>query len=215
MAASGVAGGTAAGAAAGPVAAAQDDGNTTTADGNETTTAANETAEGNESDSDGGGGGGGGPTEEVTVGPGGELVYDPAELTIEPGTTVKWVWDSDNHNVVAESTPDDSDWEGTEGGDDETYDTGYEYEYTFETEGDYAYYCTPHQSAGMEATITVQEGGGGGGGGAAAEEDPEHMGVPIQAHFVGIGTILMIIISLVYTFFLLKYGESPNTSGGN
>jgi hypothetical protein len=41
------------------------------------------------------------------------------------------------------------------------------------------------------------------------------MGVPIQAHFVGIATILAIIVSLVFTFFMLKYGESPHASGGN
>jgi hypothetical protein len=52
------------------------------------------------------------------------------------------------------------------------------------------------------------------GGGAAEEVDPEHMGVPIQAHWVGIATILMIISSLMFTFFLLKYGESAHTKGG-
>ncbi|WP_132057668.1 plastocyanin/azurin family copper-binding protein [Halorussus amylolyticus] len=217
MAASGVAGGAAAGAqAVGAQDTTTSDGNTTTASGNETTTAANETATGNESDSGaGGGGGGGGPTEEVTVGPGGSLVFEPAELTIEPGTTVQWVWDSDNHNVVPSSQPDDADWSGTEGGDDQTYDTGHEYEHTFEVEGDYEYYCTPHETAGMVASITVQEGGGGGGGGGTAEEDPEHMGVAFQAHFVGLATILMVVVSLVYTFFTVKYGESPHAKGGN
>jgi hypothetical protein len=67
----------------------------------------------------------------------------------------------------------------------------------------------------MVGSITVQEGGGGGGGGGQAEADPEHMGVPFQAHFVGLATLLMIAVSLVYTFFLLKYGESPHASGGN
>ncbi len=177
------------------------------------TTTANGTAEGTQS---GGGAAGGGPTQEVTVGPGGDLVFEPAELTIAPGTTVRWVWDSDNHNVVRSSQPEGADWDGTEGGDSETYNTGHEYSHTFTVEGTYEYYCTPHRSAGMVGSITVQEGGGGGGGGgAAAEQDPEHMGVPIQAHFVGIATILMIIVSLVYTFFVVKYGESPHTEGGN
>ncbi len=211
MAASGVAGGAGAGATA---AAAQDTTTTssgnTTATGNETTTAVNGTAT-----ESGAGGGGGGPTEEVTVGPGGSLSYDPAELTIAPGTTVRWVWDSDNHNVQPSSQPDGADWSGTEGGDDQTYNTGHEYSYTFETTGTYEYYCTPHRQAGMTATITVQEGGGGGGGGGAAEQDPEHMGVAFQAHFVGLATLLMMVVSLIYTFFLLKYGESPHTSGGN
>jgi hypothetical protein len=41
------------------------------------------------------------------------------------------------------------------------------------------------------------------------------MGVPFQAHFVGLATLLMMVVSLIYTFFLLKYGESPHTSGSN
>ncbi|PSQ48273.1 halocyanin [Halobacteriales archaeon SW_6_65_15] len=191
MTASGVAGGTAASAS---VAAAQ---------------------EGNESEGDGEGGGGGGPTEEVVVGPGGALEFDPADLTITPGTTVHWTWDSDNHNVVPSEAPDDSGFEGTEGGDDQTFNAGHEYEHTFEVEGDYEYYCTPHRQAGMTGAITVQEGGGGGEGGGQVEEDPEHMGVPFQAHFVGLATLLMMVVSLIYTFFLLKYGESPHTSGSN
>ena len=211
MAASGVAGGTAAGAA--PASAQETTtsaGNTTTASGNETTTAANGTSQGTES---GGGGGGGGPTKEVAVGPGNSLVFEPAELTITPGTTVHWVWESDNHNVVPSSQPEGANWQGTEGGESKTYNTGHEYSYTFQTTGTFEYFCQPHRQAGMTGSITVQENTGGGGG--EIEENPEHMGVPIQAHFVGLATILMIIVSLVYTFFTVKYGESPHTSGGN
>jgi hypothetical protein len=54
-----------------------------------------------------------------------------------------------------------------------------------------------------------------GGGGAAEPVNPEHMGVPIQAHWVGIATILMIVSTIIFTFFLLKYGESAHTKGGN
>jgi plastocyanin len=212
MAASGVAGGTAAGAtAAGAQETTTTSSGNTTAAGNETTTAANGTATGGQS------GGGGGPTKEVIVGPGGSLVFEPAELTIAPGTTVKFVWESDNHNVVPESQPDGANWQGTEGAPSKTYNTGYEYSYTFETTGTYEYFCQPHKTAGMVGTITVQEGGAssGGGGGGAEEADPEHMGVPFQAHYVGLATLLMIVVSLIYTFFTLKYGESPHASGSN
>ncbi|MFC4449699.1 plastocyanin/azurin family copper-binding protein [Halorussus aquaticus] len=210
-AATGVAGGAGAGVTA---AAAQETTTTSsgnaTASGNETTTATNGTT------TSGGSSGGGGPTKEVTVGPGGSLVFEPAEITIAPGTTIKWVWESDNHNVVPESQPEGSSWEGTPGGASKTYNTGYEYSHTFETTGTYEYFCQPHKTAGMVGTITVQEGGGGGGGGGGqAEANPEHMGVPFQAHFVGLATLLMMAVSLVYTFFLLKYGESPHASGGN
>ena len=62
---------------------------------------------------------------------------------------------------------------------------------------------------------TIQVGSSGGGGGEEEEPSPEEMGVPFQAHFVGIATLLMMVLSLVYTFFLVKYGESPNAKGGD
>lgn len=101
--------------------------------------------------------GNGGGENEVVVGPDGNLVFDPAELTVDVGTTVTWTWDSDIHNVVVESQPEGASWDGTEGGESETYDTGHEYEFTFETAGTYEYYCSPHRSAGMTGTVVVEE----------------------------------------------------------
>jgi plastocyanin len=213
--ASGVSGAAAAVGAASAGAAA--DGTPRSIDPNNTTTTAapdgNETA--NETTAEDGAGGGG-PTEEVIVGPGGDLVYEPDDLTIANGTTVNFVWESDNHNIVVDSQPDDANWEGTPGSDSTTYDTGYEYSHTFTVNGEYEYFCQPHVGAGMVAAITVQDSvSGGGGGGGAKEQDPEHMGVPFQAHFVGIATILAIISSLIYTFYSLKYGESAHTAAPN
>jgi plastocyanin len=152
-------------------------------------------------------GGGGGPTKTVAVGPGESLAFDPETLEITPGTTVKWVWESDNHNVVPESTPEGAEWSGTEGAPSATYDTGYEYSHTFETLGTYDYFCEPHKSAGMVGTIEVVETLSQGGG----ERELHDLGVPIQAHWVGTATILMLFVSFVFTFYVLKYGESPNT----
>jgi len=153
---------------------------------------------------------------EVTVGPGGNLVYEPAEVYVKPGDTVKWVWDSDNHNIQVLSTPEGAEWDGTEGEKTVTYDTGHEYEHTFETKGTFEYQCFPHAPS-MAGKVVVNESGEApsSGGGAKKEADPKHMGVPIQAHFVGIATILAIFVSLMFTFFLLKYGESPHASGGD
>lgn len=159
-------------------------------------------------DTDGGGGSGGsGPTKEVITGPGGSLVYDPETLEVTPGTTVKWVWESDNHNVVPETIPEGAEWAGTEGAPDTTYDTGYEYSHTFETLGTYDYFCEPHKSAGMVGSIEVVESLSTGGG----EKELHELGVPIQAHWVGVATVLMLFVSFVFTFYTLKYGESPNT----
>jgi plastocyanin len=207
------AGGTAAAATAAGAAAAQEDGNTTTGNGtatgnatvtgNVTTTGGNETAAG---------GGGGGPTETVAVGPGNSLVYTPGTnepLRIAPGTTVEFVWESNNHNIVVDSQPEGASWPGTPGAPDATYDSGYTYSYTFETLGTYEYACEPHRQSGMVGTIEVVENP------QAAEAQGtkalHDLGVPIQAHWVGSATILGILVTVVYSFYILKYGESPNT----
>lgn len=162
---------------------------------------------------DGGGGGGGGGTETVAVGPDGSLKFVPGTdepLRVAPGTTVEWVWESDTHNVVPDSQPEGANWEGTPGGEGKTYDTGYTYTHTFGTEGTYEYYCAPHESAGMVATLEVTQNPNEGGG----EKSLHDLGVPIQAHWVGSATVLGIIVSVVYTFYILKYGESPHTGTG-
>lgn len=122
-------------------------------------------------DDDGSGGGdtddGGMADETVRVGPGGDLVFDPAETTVEVGATVEWVWDSDTHTVTPESVPDGSDWEGTGS---TTHDAGYSHSHTFETEGQYDYYCEPHRSAGMVGTLTVGDASAGDGTGEDGTE---------------------------------------------
>jgi plastocyanin len=158
---------------------------------------------------------GAGTTETVAVGPGGNNVFDPDTVYIQRGATVEWVWESPGHNVHATDVPEEADW------DVQTEITGPEftYSYTFDgPTGEYHYVCDPHVSVGMEGDIIVNESGeapGGDGGGGGAELNPEHMGVPFQAHFVGIATILMMLVSLVYTFFVLKYGESQHASAPN
>jgi len=148
--------------------------------------------EGNESE--GGGGGGGMETVALT----GDNVFDPEELYIAPGTTVTFDWASDGHNVIVDSKPDDSDWEGHEPIENEGFST----EHTFEVLGDYEYYCSPHQSLGMEAVIHVTEGGenpnaGGGGGGPT---------LPDSALTMGVATMAALVSTLALAFFFLKYG---------
>lgn len=158
--------------------------------------------------------------ETVTV----ELVdfaFEPgtdSPLEIPPGTTVHFVWETDSHNIVVESQPEDADWAGNE----TIENAGFETDHTFEVEGEYAFYCQPHRGLGMEGTIIVDadaeidQGGGddhGGGGGSegGGEIELHNLGVPIHAHFVGSATILAIMVTLVFTFFFLKYGESAHT----
>jgi hypothetical protein len=57
------------------------------------------------------------------------------------------------------------------------------------------------------------EGGGGGESGdgeaGGGEEALHEIGVPYQAHFVGIGAIFGVFAALVFSFYFLKYAESP------
>lgn len=154
-----------------------------------------------------------------------QLVFDPEELTIAPGDTVVWENVGNvGHSVTAyeEDIPEEAEYFASGGFDGEQaarngYPSqgdipgGESYEYTFEVTGTYEYFCIPHESVGMVGTITVQEGGAAEGGAVATEVDPEHMGVPFQAHYVGTATILGIIVSLLFTFFFLKYGETPHS----
>lgn len=102
-----------------------------------------------------------GESRTVEVGPGGRYTFEPgtqSPLEIPAGTTVEWIWKSDNHNVVVDSQPSGANWEGTPGGANSVYNSGYTYTHTFETEGEYRYNCTPHRSLGMEADIVVTDG---------------------------------------------------------
>lgn len=143
-----------------------------------------------------------------------DYAYEPGTdetLTIEPGTTVRFVWMTDTHNIVILEQPDESDWEGVES----IEDTGYEHEHTFEVEGTYEFVCTPHEALGMFGTIEVVEDADAPAVAAPAELDPHDIGVPLQKHFIGIATFFAIFLTLVFTFYVLKYGETPHSGYPN
>ncbi len=201
IAASGAAGAGAAVTAGMPVAAQEDDDASDDENGGDDENGEN----GDDENGENGDANGGGVTETVIVGPGGDNVYEPETLQIDPGTTVEFIWESDNHNVNPTEQPDDADWEGHE----PLEDDGFEFESTFEVEGEYEYVCDPHIGVGMIGEIIV---GGDDDAGGAAEVDIDELGIPIQKHFVGVATFLAIFVSFVFTFYLLKYGESAHTS---
>jgi plastocyanin len=87
----------------------------------------------------------------------GLLKFDPAELTIKPGDTVKWVNNKlAPHNVVFDSTKvaetfaDKANHKGM------LFQPGESFETNFSDAGEYPYYCEPHRGAGMVGKITVQ-----------------------------------------------------------
>jgi halocyanin-like protein len=143
---------------------------------------------------------------------GGAYGFGPPAVHVDNGATVEWEWTGNGggHNVVsAGDGPLDS---GSTVG-----SAGVNYEHTFEEDGIYNYLCSPHEGLGMKGSIVVGEDYATQtiGGGGPKEVNPHEAGVPIQPHFVGFGAGLAVIIPLIFTFFQLKYAESPHTSGGN
>ena len=74
--------------------------------------------------------------------------FDPANITVEPGTTVTWVHSGNNPHTT---TSYDGLWDSgmIEGG------SGGTFSFTFEEPGTYDYFCIPHESLGMIGSITV------------------------------------------------------------
>jgi len=164
----------------------------TTAAGTAATAGAAGTAAAQES------GGGGGGTKTVTVGPGGSLVFEPGteeSLQVTPGTTVEFVWDSDNHNIVVTSQPDGANWQGHE----TIENSGFTTSHTFETLGTYDYHCQPHKTAGMVASIEVVES-------ISTPSGSNVPQVPDSAKTLGVATTFAMIATLGLAFFFIKYG---------
>ena len=74
--------------------------------------------------------------------------FEPANITVEPGTTVTWVQSGNNSHTT---TSYDGLWDSgmIEGG------SGGTFSFTFEEPGTYDYFCIPHESLGMIGSVTV------------------------------------------------------------
>jgi len=151
--------------------------------------------------------------DEVTVevgaeGNGGNLAFGPAAVHVDNGATVVWEWTGNGgaHNVVSEDGAFESELTG---------EGGFTFEHTFGEDGLFNYFCQPHKSVGMKGSVVVGEDFPSSAAGESTPLEPSHMGAQIHEHFVGVSVILAISVSLVFTFFVLKYGESAHTKGGN
>ncbi|HEX5489965.1 MAG TPA: plastocyanin/azurin family copper-binding protein [Candidatus Udaeobacter sp.] len=90
-------------------------------------------------------------TFNVTIGPGGNLVFDPASVTIRTGDQVKWTWGSSGHSTTSGSPglPNNL-WDSG------IHNQGASFTRTFTTAGTFPYYCIPHGGCcNMVGTITV------------------------------------------------------------
>lgn len=83
------------------------------------------------------------------------LTFVPANLTIETGDTVEWVWTAGFHTVTNGLSPSDPDV-GTLF--DESLNSGATLvTYLFDASGVYPYFCRPHFGLGMTGVITVED----------------------------------------------------------
>lgn len=86
---------------------------------------------------------------DVQMGYDGNLVFEPAEVTIAAGESVHFVNNMlPPHNVVVEDHPELS-HEGL------AMLPNEDFEVAFSDEGDYTYWCAPHKGAGMIGTVHV------------------------------------------------------------
>merc|ERR1711976_441527 len=97
-------------------------------------------------------------TTEVLLGGAGGLVFEPSDITVCTGDTVKWVNNKlFPHNVVfdEDNVPDGVDADSI------SYSgllskAGETHSATFTVPGKYAYFCVPHRGGGMVGSVTVQ-----------------------------------------------------------
>src|SRR3954467_3718327 len=90
-------------------------------------------------------------TVDVTVGPGGDLVFSPSSVTIHPGDQVRWTWGSDGHSTTSGSP-------GQPNGiwDSGIHNQGVTFTHTFNSAGTFPYYCVPHGGCcNMVGTVVV------------------------------------------------------------
>ena len=86
---------------------------------------------------------------DITMGSGGNLVFEPNEVTISAGETVTFVnGDLPPHNMVVADHPELSH-------SDLSFVGGESFDVTFTDPGDYEFQCEPHAGAGMKGVIHV------------------------------------------------------------
>jgi halocyanin-like protein len=145
-------------------------------------------------------------TEAVSVavgaGENGQLFAPPAIL-VDPGTTVTWEWtgEGSGHTVSHEPSAEDAEpaFES-----DEKEAAGETFQYTFDAEGTFRYFCEPHRSVGMKGVVAVGStddevvepaaGAGDGGGASAGSGLQSGADLAVLAGAVGLGAGLVLAV---------------------
>ena len=86
---------------------------------------------------------------DITMGSGGNLIFDPSDVTIDAGETIHFINDMlPPHNIIVEGRADLS-------RESLMFNPGESQDILFADAGDYNFFCGPHQGAGMVGTIHV------------------------------------------------------------
>ena len=117
--------------------------------------------------------------------------FAPANITVEPGTTVTWVQSGNNPHTT---TSYDGLWDSgmIEGGTDGSFS------FTFDEPGTYEYFCIPHEEMGMVGTVTVS------GGTTASPTALAGTGGPSVTSLLAIAATLALAVSGLMTLVLLR-----------
>ncbi len=87
---------------------------------------------------------------DIQMGAGGNLVFEPSEVTVQAGDTVTFVnGDLPPHNVVFLDHDELSH-------SDLAFMSGEQFPVTFEKPGEYEFQCEPHAGAGMKGVVHVE-----------------------------------------------------------
>ena len=86
---------------------------------------------------------------DITMGSGGNLIFDPSDVTINAGETIHFVNDMlPPHNIIVEGRADLS-------RESLMFSPGESQDILFADAGDYNFFCGPHQGAGMIGIVHV------------------------------------------------------------
>ena len=129
--------------------------------------------------------------------------FAPANITVEPGTTVTWVQSGDNPHTT---TSYDGLWDSglLPGGSRQTFS------FTFEEPGTYDYFCIPHEDLGMVGSFTVTGGTATASPTATATASPtatalsDTGGPPVSSLLITLAPILALVVFGVIALALFR-----------
>ena len=95
-------------------------------------------------------------THNVAVGPG--FTFVPADITVNEGDTVLWTWAGGSHTVTSGAGPSDPNVGVEFSSGAATAVIGTTFSHTFNSAGDFDYFCTPHFAFAMTGVVHVSGG---------------------------------------------------------